>query len=53
MPLRWFFQELFQCTEGNHRQIINGVEIDVIKINNEVVSGYPTGKVNAPYPSGF
>ena len=36
-----------------HRQIINGVEIDVIKINNEVVSGYPTGKVNAPYPSGF
>ncbi len=36
-----------------HRQIINGVEIDVIKINNEVVSGYPTGKLNAPYPSGF
>ena len=36
-----------------HRQIINGVEIDVIKINNEVVSGYPTGRVNAPYPSGF
>ena len=36
-----------------HRQIINGVERDVIKINNEVGSGYPTGKVNALYPSGF
>ena len=36
-----------------HRQIIDGVEIDVIKINEDVVSGYPTGKVNAPKPSGF
>ena len=36
-----------------HRQIINDVEIDVIKIENNVISGYPTGKVGAPYPSGF
>lgn len=36
-----------------HRQIINGVEIDVIKIGNNVTSGYPTGTVGAPYPSGF
>ena len=36
-----------------HRQIIDGVEIDVIKIGDDVVSGYPTGKVNAPKPSGF
>ena len=36
-----------------HRQIIDGVEIDVIKIGDNVISGYPTGKVNAPKPSGF
>ena len=36
-----------------HRQIINDVEIDVIKIENNVISGYSTGKVGAPYPSGF
>lgn len=36
-----------------HRQIIDGVEIDVIKIGDDVVSGYPTGKTNAPKPSGF
>ncbi|SFU76953.1 EndoU domain-containing protein [Butyrivibrio sp. INlla21] len=36
-----------------HRQIINGVEVEVIKIGDNVTSGYPTGKVNAPYPSGF
>lgn len=36
-----------------HRQIIDGVEIDVIKIGDDVVSGFPTGKVNAPKPSGF
>lgn len=26
---------------------------DVIKIENNVISGYSTGKVGAPYPSGF
>ena len=36
-----------------HRQIIDGVEIDVIKLGDDVISGYPTGKVNAPKPSGF
>lgn len=36
-----------------HRQIIDGVEIDVIKIGDDVISGYPTGKTNAPKPSGF
>lgn len=33
--------------------IVNGVEVDVIKLVNEIISGYPTGKVNAPKPSGF
>ncbi|WP_242852365.1 EndoU domain-containing protein [Clostridium butyricum] len=36
-----------------HRQIVDGVEIDVIKIGDDVIYGYPTGKVNAPKPSGF
>ena len=36
-----------------HRKIIDGVEIDVIKLGDDVISGYPTGKVNAPKPSGF
>ena len=36
-----------------HRKIIDGVEIDVIKLGDDVVSGYPTGKVNALKPSGF
>ncbi|EPY2279077.1 EndoU domain-containing protein, partial [Clostridium sporogenes] len=36
-----------------HRQIIDGVEIDVIKLGDDVISGYPTGKINAPKPSGF
>ena len=27
--------------------------IDGIKIGDDVISGYPTGKVNAPKPSGF
>lgn len=36
-----------------HRQIIDGVEIDVIKLGNSVISGYPTGNVNAPRPLGF
>ena len=35
------------------RQIIDGVEIDVIKIGDDVIAGYPTGKINAPKPSGF
>lgn len=26
-----------------HRGIVNGVEIDVIKIGDNVISGYPTG----------
>lgn len=36
-----------------HRATINGVEIDVIKIGDKVTSGYPTGTMNAPRPSGF
>ncbi|MGE6629195.1 EndoU domain-containing protein [Bacillus sp. NPDC077027] len=36
-----------------HRAAINGVEIDVIKVGNDVTSGYPTGTVNASRPSGF
>ncbi len=36
-----------------HRKVIDGVEIDVIKLGDDVVSGYPTGKINAPKPSGF
>lgn len=36
-----------------HRKIVDGVEIDVIKLGDDVVFGYPTGKVNAPKPSGF
>ncbi|MEH7180124.1 EndoU domain-containing protein [Neobacillus vireti] len=36
-----------------HRATINGVEIDVIKMGDDVTSGYPTGKVNAPHPSGY
>ncbi|WP_342560588.1 T7SS effector LXG polymorphic toxin [Psychrobacillus sp. FSL W7-1457] len=36
-----------------HRGIIDGVEIDVIKIGDTVVSGYPTGQINAPLPGGF
>jgi len=36
-----------------HRQIIGGIEIDVIKIGDDVISGYPTGTINAPKPSGF
>ncbi|WP_201262226.1 EndoU domain-containing protein [Lysinibacillus mangiferihumi] len=36
-----------------HRGIIDGVEIDVIKIGDTVVSGYPTGQINAPLSGGF
>lgn len=36
-----------------HRAIINGIEIDVLKIGDDVTSAYPTGNVNAPRPSGF
>lgn len=36
-----------------HRATINGVEIDVIKVGDDVTSGYPTGTVNASRPSGF
>ncbi|WYJ87672.1 hypothetical protein A5866_002796 [Enterococcus sp. 12C11_DIV0727] len=36
-----------------HRAIADGVEIDVIKLGDNIVSGYPTGKVNAPIPGGF
>ncbi|MFD0674225.1 EndoU domain-containing protein [Cohnella sp. GCM10027633] len=36
-----------------HRATINGVEIDVIKVGDDVTSGYPTGAVNASLPSGF
>ncbi|MGG0706837.1 hypothetical protein [Bacillus paramobilis] len=36
-----------------HREIIDGVKIDVIKIGDNVVSGYPTGQINAPLPGVF
>lgn len=36
-----------------HRATINGVEIDVIKVGDDVTSGYPTGTINASRPSGF
>lgn len=36
-----------------HRGIVDGVEIDVIKIGDTVVSGYPTGQINAPLPGGI
>lgn len=36
-----------------HRGIVDGVEIDVLKNGNEVISGYPTGTKNALPPSGF
>jgi len=29
------------------------VEIDVIKIGDNVISGYPTGQINAPFLGGF
>lgn len=32
---------------------MDGVEIDVIKINDEVISAFPTGKTNGLPPSGF
>ena len=36
-----------------HRGVIDGVEIDVIKIGNQVISAYPTGTINAKPPGGF
>ncbi|MHA4041117.1 hypothetical protein COD78_21525 [Bacillus cereus] len=36
-----------------HRGTIDGVEIDVIKKGDSVISAYPTGKANALPPSGF
>ncbi|MBC1516400.1 EndoU domain-containing protein [Listeria immobilis] len=36
-----------------HRSVIDGVEIDVIKRGNEIISAYPTGTVNGPPPVGF
>ncbi|WP_241669456.1 EndoU domain-containing protein [Paenibacillus sp. CFBP13512] len=36
-----------------HRKIVNNVEIDVLKIGDNLSSGYPTGTKNAPRPSGF
>ncbi|MGD7043194.1 T7SS effector LXG polymorphic toxin [Jeotgalibacillus proteolyticus] len=36
-----------------HRKTVNGVEIDVIKVGDNVTSSYPTGSVNAPRPTGF
>ena len=35
-----------------HRKKINGVEIDVIKLGNDVISAYPIGNNNS-YPGGF
>jgi len=36
-----------------HRGTVDGVEIDVIKKGDNVISAYPTGKTNALPPSGF
>ncbi|MOA34567.1 hypothetical protein D3C78_1559450 [compost metagenome] len=36
-----------------HRAIIDGVEIDVLKIGDDVTSAYPTGTVNGALPAGF
>ena len=36
-----------------HRKIVDGVEVDVIKLGNDVISGYPTGKINAPNHQDF
>ncbi|MFC6652233.1 EndoU domain-containing protein [Paenibacillus rhizoplanae] len=36
-----------------HRATIDGVEIDVIKVGDNLTSGYPTRKINASRPSGL
>ncbi|WP_155924349.1 hypothetical protein [Bacillus sp. UNC437CL72CviS29] len=36
-----------------HRDTINGVQIEVIKIGDEVVSGYPTGGGATQLLTGF
>lgn len=36
-----------------HREIINGVEIDVIKEGCNITSGYPTGGLDMIPPGGF
>ena len=36
-----------------HRGIVNGVQIEVIKIGHDVVSGYPTGGLANGLPNGF
>lgn len=36
-----------------HRGVINGVQIEVIKIGDNVVSGYPTGGLHDKLLSGF
>ncbi|KEO84470.1 hypothetical protein EL26_05060 [Tumebacillus flagellatus] len=36
-----------------HRAIINGIEIEVLKIGEDVTSAYPTGTIHAPRPAGF
>lgn len=36
-----------------HRKTVDGVQIEVIKIGDDVVSGYPTGGTSTHLPSGF
>ena len=36
-----------------HREVINGVQVEVIKIGDKVVSGYPTGGLNTKLLPGF
>lgn len=36
-----------------HRNVINGVQVEVIKLGDKVVSGYPTGGLNTKLLPGF
>ncbi|WP_242850152.1 EndoU domain-containing protein, partial [Clostridium polynesiense] len=36
-----------------HRGIVNGVEVEVVKVGNNVISGYPTGGGSMVIPTGF
>ena len=36
-----------------YRDIVNNVEIEVIKVGNDVVAGYPTGGNNVGLPNDF
>ena len=47
--------KLYFSSNSSSTKISNDgdIEVDVIKLGNDVISGYPTGKINAPKPSGF